>query len=307
MQNIRKMLICFFLVVALPLPCYAHIVYAQDTVISNTNESETIVASDGYDPLKLQPTKYPDVELADQDILKIWGGPYLFTNDQICFALFNNTEKEIGVPMDYVLEAEINDQWYQIYEYIYGLAGPAIWMGPGDNYLYAVATRNRPKLYPGKHRIVLNNMYVEFEIVEQGSDLPKKPQNYDWQLLWFKTGVYGDGIVNIVERYGIDIIKIERQPITTSNKYIFFSIDIETKDGAYWGDLYLETKLNNSWQSLTMYHNYSASYDNDLYTATAFYRAENWDYTVRAELTLDKVMLTEVWEPAGLFAGTHRL
>jgi len=301
-EKLKKFDDLFFLIFVLTIPFSLHIAYAQDTIAPNNNEPETVIATDGYDPQQLQPTRYPDLEQTGQNILKIWGGPYLTADDQICFSYINTSSTEMPYSYDYVLETKINDQWYQLLSYKYDLAGPAFFLGPGNRFLYIVSKKIQPIVFPGKHRIVLNGgrrEYGEFEIVEPGSDLQHKPQNYDWQFLHPTSISHHDKF----QRNELSSIVVEGQPVPTTNRYIRFNIDIIDTGAMYWRDFYFEVKIDDQWYVLTEY--YPDKEAKDVYFA--IYQMPDVVLYNYADLTSNKVMLSKVWAPAGPFAGTHRL
>ena len=191
---------------------------------------------------------------------------------------------------------------------------------PGDGAFELIRKDILQSLYPGKHRIIIgykNSIYYYysiFEVVENDSNLAKIPTDYDRHFLMFtppryvKDKLTEDYHPVILEENGLDIIEIKNQPINTEDKCITFNIDFENKEHTYWRDFYFETKIDGQWYTLAIYEpsNYNFSNGN-LKQYIAF--CPNISLTVRpvAELTLEKVSLHKIWDPAGPFAGRHRL
>ncbi|MCL1816282.1 MAG: S-layer homology domain-containing protein [Clostridiales bacterium] len=307
MKNPINSYISLFLIVALTLLCVTMIAFAQDITVLSKNGFEGIAPQDGYNIKELQLTRFPDLKQTAENTLKIWGGPYLTANDQICFSFVNDTDSNIGLTFLFNLEAEINGNWYELTPY-WQESLPPITIPPGKNLIYGVREDVKPKLYPGKHRIVYNGMHIgEFEIVETGSSLPNRPQNYDLLFLLspllFRVNDDKEGLrIGIVEQDGLDIIRVEWQPITTDKRSIEFLIDLDNIDEAYWYNLYLETKIDDQWYTLAWYR--PDRYDKSKYTVT--YHWYYWD-EFATDTTLNKIMLTNIWAPAGPFPGTHRI
>jgi hypothetical protein len=116
MKYHRKLLLCFLLALVFVLSFNIHTAYAQDNDEAETIQygAATYVSFYGYDPQKLPPTKYPDLEQTAKDAFKIWGGPYLTTEDNIYYSFVNTSEDEVPISVNYDIEIEINGQWYLI-------------------------------------------------------------------------------------------------------------------------------------------------------------------------------------------------
>jgi hypothetical protein len=166
-----------------------------------------------------------------------------------------------------------------------------------------VREASRQKLRIGKYRIIYGSykgVYCdEFEIIESVNNLPEKPAAYDWQFLGYAYKSYlGD-----IESDGLNIINIINQPITTTDKYINYELGVETQNAAYWDRLYFDTKIDGKWRILALYY---SDYENRS-NYTVEYPAFGWPQSTNAAVTLDKVSLHKIWEPAGPFPGEHRL
>ena len=301
-KRLKILLMYPFLVAVLTLSPYICIAYTQDIVEQDKTEQDKVIEGDDYNIKDLRPTRYPNLEQTEENAIRIWGGPYLYENDQICFVFINDTDKTLKMSAAYSLEAEIAGKWYEVYVYAngynYNIEFEGIW-------LFALQKNNLPNLHPGKHRIVLGQYYSEFEIVDAGSILPKKPQTYDCQFLLSLNSYYSGQNLFSTEFYmnGLDVIRIEEQPINTANESIKFAIDLENIDMAYWLEFHLETRINDQWHILAVY-GYDFYVNSKCYVSyptTILWTSANSD------LTLDKVLLTKVWNPAGPFPGTHRL
>jgi hypothetical protein len=301
MKHRKRSAILLFLILILLLFINVYIAYAKNTDEPASNDPVAVAIANGYDLQILQPTKFSNLEQTGENILKIWGGPYLNVDDRIIFAYHNNTTESVGAVYDYFLEVEIDGQWYQLLKYNHKYA-VAFRVSFGKNYLFAVDKNICPQLFSGKHRVVLDgwlNKYCEFEIIESDNNPLQKPQNYDIRFLDFSSEYHRD----LIERIGINIIKISNPPITTTDECINYEIGIIDKDATYWEYLYFETKIEGQWYVLAMY--VSDISDRNKYTVG--YPIPISTSFVNSILTLTEVELHKVWEPAGPFAGEHRL
>ena len=319
MKYCKNMIILLLLMVMFVISVCVHIAYAQNTVESANEEYMSVVFSDGYDPHNLEPTLFPNLEQTGQNILKIWGGYYLTTDSQICYSFANNYSKEMPFSLGYYVEAEINGTWYQLFSRPQ-LTGPALYLLPGGSTYGLVSKDIQPGFYPGKHRIIIGEKnssflyYSEFEVVDNGSKLAEKPADYDRQFLiltpkrYFQDKLTEEYQQIILEEDGLDIIEIINQPISTVDKYITFCIDIENKNHAHWRDLYFETMIDGQWCLLAIYEpSYLYFSNGSLEQYLALFPDIDMDIIPVAELTLEKVSLHNIWDPAGPFAGRHRL
>ncbi|MCL1975901.1 MAG: S-layer homology domain-containing protein [Firmicutes bacterium] len=319
MKNHRNLLIYFLLAAVFIVPFSTPTASAQDEdaveIIYYGNA--TYVYYYGYDQQKLPPTKYPYLEQIGQNIIKIWGAPYLTTKDQICFSYVNTSQKMTSYSYNYDIEVELNDQWYLVLSE-YCTYAISFRQYPGRNYNNSVREDSRQKLFPGKYRIITGLDYGEFEIVEPGSDLPEKPTAYDWQFLdrTSMSIVERDTIQNTekylydkAEQDGLKIITVENQPITTSDEFLYFTVDLETDFIPFWKDFCIEVKINGMWRVLG-YYDMGVYYIPDLNNQMpyfAYYRMGLFRYITPIVLTPKMISFPRLWAPAGPFAGEHRI
>jgi len=206
--------------------------------------------------------------------------------------------------LDYVMEVKISGHWYQVLLYKYELAGPSLFLNSGDSFLYAISKNNYEKLYPGKYRIVLGNIYsiihyyCEFNIVELGSDLPRKPKKYDRNFLQSYPSLSRTVEPEKIVKNSPDAVKLEIQPVATDDNYLCYETGIDVKIVKSWLDLNLETKINGKWCTIASY-----LYIRDKYVI-GYPLFEDVNYI---DITFRKVFLPRIWEPTGPFPGTHRL
>ena len=313
MKRLKILLMYPFLVAVLTLSPYICIAYTQDILDPDKTKQEIVIKDDGYNIKDLQPTRYPNIRQTEKNTMQIWGGPYLTTDDQICFSFVNDSDRVMSCDYSYVLEVEVNEQWYELLRYDQTIN--AAFIKPiGSNYFFGVRKDIKPMLYPGKHRILLfDGLRVgEFEIVEVGSGLTKKPQNYDWRFLNismsdkvltpFGINFSTYEFFSIAEEEGLDVIEIDWQPITTADDSIEFTIDLINIDGAYWDKIYVDTKIDVRWRLVE----YCFIYSSDKSKSDAGYPMVDWEPR-RIDSSLNKIVLTKDWDPAGLFPGTHRI
>ena len=315
MKHHIKLFFYFLLALALVLLFNAHTAYAQDAVEIIDYGNATLVYFYGYDQQNLPPTKYPDLEQTAQNDLKIWGGPCLTTEEQICYSFVNTSKEDVLYSYNYNIEIEISGQWYLVLSEYCSLAGAYFRLWPGWNFVNSVRDDNRHKLHTGKYRIIMGSRYGEFEIVEPSINLPEKPTAYDWQFLnlsiMSKIDIHTNWeyLYDEAEQDGLSLIIIENQPITTTAEYIYFSVDLETDFIPFWKDLYFETKIDGMWRTLA-YYDMGIPYLPDYYNQIpyfAYYRMGYFQYTTPMVLTPNKVSFPRVWAPAGPFVGEHRI